>query len=227
MAPRTVTTAQPRIVFLLDVDNTLLDHDALKRRVTRWIEAHVEGESAGSFWEIYEEVRGETGIVDFLEAARRFGMAIGSAELGCEMGRFLWEHPFQELMFPGVIRALPRLKELGSVVVLCDGHELFQQRKVVALGLAPHLDGVLVFDHKELHIAEVLERFPADRYVMIDDKPRIHAAMKLALGDRVVTVLVRQGHYANVASNDLSGVADFSIDSFGTLVDLKALLVPR
>ena len=87
-----MTTAQPRIVFLLDVDNTLLDHDALKRRVTRWVEAHVEGGSAGSFWKIYEEVRGETGIVDFLEAARRFAMAVGSAKLGCEMARFLWAY---------------------------------------------------------------------------------------------------------------------------------------
>ncbi len=212
-------TENTDVVFMLDVDNTLFDHDALKLRVTDWISNRPERVEADLFWTFYEKVRSSTGIVNFMEAARQFGVAAGSQPLAFDMRCFLWDFPFSELMFPDVLNTVRRLRQLGPVVILCDGHEPFQRRKVSALGLTPHLDGQFVFDHKELHIGEVTTRFPASHYVLIDDKPRIHDAVKKELGSRVTTIQIEHGHYARSRGPEWIP-ADFSVRGFRRVLEL-------
>lgn len=203
-------------VFLLDIDNTLIDHDELKHRVTRWIEGHVGRGGPGTFWRIYEEAREELGIVDFLECATRFGTCIENPALGSALKAHLWEFPFEELLLPGTLAGCSHLSSLGRLAVLCDGEPAFQRRKLERIELLEHLDEVFVFDHKEEYSAEVLARFPGSRFVMFDDKPRVLGALKEALGASLTTVHVRHGHYAATAA-----AADFSIASLAEALGLN------
>src|SRR5262249_50447106 len=111
---------------------------------------------------------------------------------------FLLHYPFAERVYPGAFDLIARLSERGRVVILSDGDVVFQPRKVERSGLWAALAGhVLIYIHKELMLEDVERRYPADRYVMFDDKVRILAAMKHVWRDRLTTVFVRQGHYAH------------------------------
>jgi hypothetical protein len=56
---------------------------------------------------------------------------------------------------------------------------------------------------------------------MVDDKPNLLAAMKSALGSRLTTVFVRQGHYALAAeSNSVDPAPDVTIERIGDLINL-------
>jgi hypothetical protein len=86
---------------------------------------------------------------------------------------------------------------------------------------------VLIYVHKEFELDDVQQRYPADSYVLIDDKLRILTAVKKVWGSRVTTVFPRQGHYA-VDPKILSSYppADITINRIGELVDydLQTLL---
>lgn len=215
MGPVRVSAA----VFLLDIDNTLIDHDELKRRVTIWIESQAPAPGPEAFWDIYEAVREELGIVDFLECAARYGQLGGNAAVGAALRAFLWDFPFEELLLPGTLAGCEVLAALGRLAVLCDGHEPFQRRKLERIGLLPRLAEVFVFEHKEEHVGDVLQRFPDSRFILFDDKPRILRAMKAQLGEGITTVLVRHGHYAAGDAGDAHG-ADYSIGSLGAVTTL-------
>ena len=77
---------------------------------------------------------------------------------------------------------------------------------------------------KEQMLDAVQRRYPAHRYVMVDDKQRILTAMKLTLGERLVTVFARQGHYAHDAHDPANiaryRAADVSVDNIGDLLEL-------
>jgi hypothetical protein len=86
---------------------------------------------------------------------------------------------------------------LGTPVILSDGDPVYQVAKIARAGITTAVRGnVLVYDHKERHLDDVRERYPADRYAMVDDKAPILSRMKRLLGPALVTVHVRQGHYA-------------------------------
>ena len=188
-----MTTEQAPLVFLVDIDNTLLDHDLLKKRLGAWV-AGFPGGDVELFWRMYEEVREETGIVDLFETSRRYGDALEQAHLIERMQADLWGFPLADLVYPATADALRHLETLGLLVVLCDGHEPYQRHKLEVSGLAPFFGGrILVFDHKETYVPEIVSRYPAEHYVMLDDRPRIHDAMRRHLGLGVTTVLVRQG----------------------------------
>ena len=187
-------------VFFLDLDNTLIDHDRFKREIGRFVMSRHGDAGETAFWELYERIRAETGIVDVIETAGRYGQACGAPETGQEIARMLREFPFGDLVFPRVHATLRRLGEIGRTAVVCDGHEEFQRWKLHVAGIDQLVGGrIHVFIHKETHALELAEHYPATRYVMIDDKPRIHAAMRHALGARLTTVMVKQGHYATAA----------------------------
>ena len=206
-------------VFLVDVDNTLLDHDRLKERVGEFLDGLPGGIGAGPFWQLYEEVRTGTGIADLPETARRYGIASGTREVESELDRMLWEFPFDELVYPGVHDALQRLGTLGLPVIVCDGNDGYQRQKLRATGIDLLVEGrIHVFEHKEAHVRELVNLYRSDHYVMVDDKPRIHAAMRRELGRRVTTVLVKQGHYASAPA--APGTVDLEIAS---LADLSTL----
>ena len=115
-----------------------------------------------------------------------------------------------------------RLGRLGQTVILSDGDVVFQPRKVQRSGLWDAVGGrALIYIHKEQMLDTVQRRYPARRYVMVDDKQRVLTAMKEVLGARLVTVFPRQGHYAHDPANIARyPAADVSVDNIGDLLEL-------
>jgi FMN phosphatase YigB (HAD superfamily) len=210
-------------VFLIDVDNTLLDNDAIAGDLREHLRV-VFGEVAQQrYWQIFEELRSELGYADYLGALQRFRLEhpIDPQLLG--MSLFLIDYPFASRLYPGALDVIRELGRFGSPVILSDGDAVFQPRKIDRSGLWRAVEGrVLVYVHKEQMLDDVERRFPADQYVMIDDKLRLLTAIKNVWKARVTTVFVRQGHYAldpaAIASNP---PADLSIER---IADAAAVL---
>ena len=189
--------AQVRIVFLLDVDNTLIDNDRV-RELLAVATARILGPTLStSYWEIYEEVREELGFVDSLETLARFESRHGDPSAGV-VDRAILDFPYGELRYPDALGVLEGLRGVGESVILSDGDPVFQPLKIGRSRLAAAVGGnVLVFTHKEERLGDVARLFPADRYVAVDDKAAILARIKQHWKERVSTVHVLQGKYAD------------------------------
>jgi FMN phosphatase YigB (HAD superfamily) len=215
-------TAGSDIVFLLDCDNTLLDND----RVQHDLRAHLESEfgvaSSDRYWAIFEALRTELGYADYLGALQRYRLDGAHDPRLLRVSSFLVDYPFAERLYPGVRAAIAHLGRYGPVVILSDGDVVFQPIKIQRSGLWDAVQGrVLIYIHKEASLADVAQRFPARRYVMVDDKLRILAAMKAVWNARLTTVFVRQGHYAlDLANAAAYPLADASIERIGDLAEL-------
>jgi FMN phosphatase YigB (HAD superfamily) len=208
-------------VFLLDVDNTLLDNDAVEADLHRHLVARLGAEPAERYWELFEELRDELGYADYLGTFQRLRSACPHQTDLLETSAYLIEYPFAERIYPGAIETLRRLNELGRTVILSDGDAVFQPHKIRQSGLWAAVDGdVLVYVHKERELEDVERRYPAKHYVIVDDKLRILEAIKHRWDGRATTVFLRQGHYAtDVASLETSSPADLALDRIGELVD--------
>jgi FMN phosphatase YigB (HAD superfamily) len=208
-------------VYLVDVDNTLIDNDAIQQDLKDHIEQAYGLASRVRYWKILENLFAEVGYRDYLGALQRY-----RAEHPCQvellsMSSFLIDYPFAERLFPAALALLARLRTLGPTIILSDGDVVFQPRKVERSGLWDAVDGhVLIYVHKEQALDDVERRYPANHYVLVDDKPRILAAVKHVWGNRVTTVLPRQGSYAH-DPEALATVppADVTIESIGDLLD--------
>ncbi len=186
------------VVYLLDVDNTLLDNDAVIADLKTYLGATFGRDAEQRYWTIFEELRSELGYADYLGALQRFRVENPRDPHVINLSLYLFHYPFADRLFPGALEAIARVGAHGPAVILSDGDVVFQPRKVERSGLWAAVDGrVLIYIHKEQMLDDVERRHPAKRYVMVDDKIRILAAMKAAWGDRVTTVFVRQGHYAH------------------------------
>jgi FMN phosphatase YigB (HAD superfamily) len=184
-------------VFLFDVDNTLLDNDAVQEDLSAHLEREVGLASKDRYWEIFEELRKQLGYADYLGALQRYRLEHLDDPQLPHVSFFLLDYPFASRLYPGALAALARCRSLGQTVILSDGDVVFQPRKIQRAGLWDAVEGrVLIYLHKEQMLADVERRFPAARYVMIDDKLRILTAMKRIWRERLTTVFVRQGHYA-------------------------------
>ena len=184
-------------VFLIDVDNTLLDNDLAKADVARAIRALVGLDRSARFWSLYEKVRDEYGVVDYPETLRRFRRTFPEVSRVTDVDRAVFDVPFDRYLYPRALDVIAHLWHLGEPVILSDGDRVYQPMKIERAGVLLAVRGnVLVYEHKEDHLAEVQRRFPADRYVHIDDKAALLARTRASLGDLVTTVHVRQGHYA-------------------------------
>ena len=213
-------------VFLFDVDNTLLDNDKVIADLRGHLE-HAFGTASGQrYWTIFETLRGELGYADYLGALQRYRVDV---ELGLdgdprllEMSTFLIDYPFAEVLYPGALDVVRRLNTFGPTVILSDGDAVFQPRKVQRSGLRDAVDGrVLIYIHKELMLDAMRQHYPARHYVMVDDKLRILAAMKKAMGDKLTTVFVRQGHYAlDPAVVAAHPPADVGVEHIAELLDI-------
>jgi len=212
------------VVFLLDVDNTLLDNDSVQDDLKKHLEHEFGAASRDRYWAIFEALRNELGYADYLGALQRYRLAdMGDPRL-LRMSSFLVDYPFASRLYPRALDAIQRLRGLGLTVILSDGDVVFQPRKVERSGLWAAVEGrVLIYIHKEQMLDAVAARYPARRYVMIDDKLRILTAMKTAWGDRLRTIFPRQGHYALDAS-DVARYppADMTVERIGELVDADA-----
>jgi FMN phosphatase YigB (HAD superfamily) len=209
------------LVFLLDVDNTLLDND----RILDDLRAHLAGEfglaSSDRYWEIFGTLRAELGYADYLGALQRYRLGAGNDPRLLQMSAFLVDYPFAERLYPGALAAIAHLRKWGPTVILSDGDVVFQPRKIQRSGLWDAVEGrVLIYIHKEEMLDDVERRQPARHYVMVDDKLRILALMKDFLGARLTTVFPRQGHYALDAHNLAAyPPADLAIERIGDLAN--------
>src|SRR3984885_9013061 len=214
------------VVFLLDVDNTLIDNDGIQRDLKGHLQQNYGRDARDRYWKILEDLFAELGYRDYLGALQRFRAEHPKEVELLAMSSYLIDYPFADRLFPSVFAVLERLAGFGPTVILSDGDVVFQPRKVERSGLSDAVDGrVLIYIHKEEALDDVERRFPAEHYVLIDDKPRILAAIKSFWGNRVTTVFPRQGMYAH----DPQAVAafppaDIAIEHIGDLLNFD---VPR
>ena len=190
-------TATPTVVFLFDVDNTLLDNDRVQADLSEHLERTYGAATRDRYWAIFEELRRELGYADYLGALERYRLEAVHRPDVLRMSGWLVDYPFADRLYPGALDAVRHVQQWGRAVILSDGDAVFQPRKVERSGLWDAFDGnVLIYVHKEQELDDVRQFHPADHYVLIDDKLRILSAVKAVWGDTVTTVFPRQGHYA-------------------------------
>lgn len=209
------------MVILFDVDNTLLDNDRVRELLEMALSDALGMEPARRFWELYEQIREDTGIVDFPASIARFRAGQPDLPGITRLEYLIFGFGFARVVYEHSHAALAHAYTLGRPVIMSDGEQCFQRHKIRAAGIESAVDGnVLVFDHKELRLADMMGHFPAGHYVMIDDKPRILVSLKEQLGTRITTVMVCQGKYAHdPAHHDFPG-ADITIEGIGGFLDL-------
>ena len=211
------------VVFLLDVDNTLLDNDAVTDDLRRHLIDTSGPDCERRYWQLFEQLRAELGYADYLGALQRYRVERPRDPNTIRISLYLLHYPFADRVYPGALDAIRHLRQHGRPVILSDGDVVFQPRKIERSGLWGAVDGeVLVYIHKEQMLDDVELRYPSARYVMVDDKIHILAAMKRYWGDRLTTVFVRQGHYAHdaalVAANP---PADVTVDRIADVTELS------
>ena len=215
-----------QLAFLLDVDNTLLANDEVKENLDHQLRAALGNELTGRFWEIYEQVRHERSVVDIPLSLTRLRAEVSESQL--DEQKYQQVHaifdtfPFFQYLYPHVIETLHHLRTLGLTIIVSDGDQYFQVEKIVNSHLAEAVEGrVLIYIHKQQHLEEILQRYPADHYVMVDDKAQILADSRALLGNKLTTVFVRQGKYAQepLPANFISTI---SVEHIGDLRNLTA-----
>jgi hypothetical protein len=185
------------VVFLFDVDNTLLDNDAVQARLSRHMATRYGPEACRRYWAIFEQLRAELGYADYLGALERYRIEAMQDPRVLWIATWLVDFPFADYLYPHALDAVRHVRKWGHTVVLSDGDAVFQPRKAQRSGILEAFHGdVLIFVHKEQELACVERLYPAAHYVLFDDKLRILDAVKKLWGERVTTVFVRQGHYA-------------------------------
>ena len=191
------TETNNKIVFLFDVDNTLIDNDRVAADLKRHLKETVGEGCEQRYWDIFEKLRAELGYADYLGALQRYRIEQPREPKLLEVSYFMINYPFANRLYPESLDAAEHAKQLGRAAILSDGDVVFQPRKVDRSGLYAMFEGhVLIYVHKEAELADVEAKYPAEHYVMVDDKVRLLAAMKEYWGKRVTTVFPRQGHYA-------------------------------
>jgi len=184
------------IVFLFDVDNTLIDNDRVQAHLSEHLEQTYGKATRDRYWEIFEGLRSELGYADYLGALERYRVEDLHRPEVLKMSSWLVDYPFADRLYPRALDAVKHVQQWGTTVILSDGDAVFQPRKVERSGLwRAFEDRVLIYVHKEQELDDVTRLYPADHYVMIDDKLRILAEVKKIWGGRVTTVFPKQGHY--------------------------------
>jgi FMN phosphatase YigB (HAD superfamily) len=210
------------LVFLLDVDNTLLDNDAVIANLRRHLVDAFGADCERRYWEIFEQLRSELGYADYLGALQRYRVEHPGEPRVLGISLYLLHYPFADCVYPATFHAIRHLRARGRAVILSDGDVVFQPHKIERSGLWAAVDGeVLLYIHKEQMLDDVMRRYPSKHYVMVDDKIHILAAMKAQWRERVTTVFVRQGHYAHDAALVAATLpADVAIEQIGDVIDV-------
>jgi FMN phosphatase YigB (HAD superfamily) len=216
------------IVFLVDVDNTLLDNDRVQNDIKRYLDREFGVASRERYWAILEQLFTELGYRDYLGALQRLRVEHPQDIHLLSMSSFLVDYPFANRLYPESLDVLERFLSWGQTVILSDGDVVFQPRKVERSGISEAVEGnVLIYIHKEEALDDVERRYPAEHYILVDDKLRILTAVKSAWRSRVTTVFARQGHYAHDRNMIVTCLpADLTVERIGDLLDydLSALL---
>jgi FMN phosphatase YigB (HAD superfamily) len=209
------------LIFLLDVDNTLLDNDRFAADLGDRVEQAFGPSERARYWAIFGRLRQQLGFADYLASLQEFRTGLDDHPDLLEMSEFLLEYPFVARLFPRTLEAIAHVSTFGRPAILSDGDIVFQPRKIQRSGLWDAVEGrVMIYLHKERVLDHMQERYPANHYVMVDDKPNLLAAMKSILKSRLTTVFVRQGHYALAAdANSAVPAPDMTIERIGDLVN--------
>jgi haloacid dehalogenase-like hydrolase len=207
------------LVFLFDVDNTLIDNDRVQRDLRAHLAQCYSAEARDRYWSLFEELRNELGYADYLGALERYRIEHMHDPRILRLANWLADYPFRGRLYPGALAAVRHARNLGTPVILSDGDAVFQPRKIERSGLWRRFDSrVLVYIHKENELDDVERWFPARHYVLIDDKLRILDTVKRIWMERVTTIFVRQGHYAQDREiNARYGPPDIAIERIGDL----------
>ena len=217
---------------MLDCDNTLLDNDALKADLADRLRVLLGPHRDSAFWRLYEDVRAETGTVDYPRTIERFGAVLGDETLLEAVRAVVMDYPFALRLYPDALATLAHLSTIGQPTIVSDGDQVYQPLKIARSGLAAAVEQrVLIYVHKEVHLDEIAVRWPAEFYVMVEDKAQILSATKARLPDRFVTIHVRQGHYGLEPVTSIPA-PDLTIDRIGdlrslTLDTMRRHLAPR
>ena len=215
------------IVFFFDCDNTLLDNDRIEDEIDARFNEQFGAGGGDRYWTLFEAARAEAGYADYLGALERYRSESRADTRLLEMSSFFLEYPFEERVYAGAFDVLTHCSKVGVTAILSDGDVVFQPRKIKRAGLWNAVDGrVLIYAHKEQALDDIEHQYPAEHYVIVDDKLRILTAMKGLLGERVTTIFPRQGHYAQDADAlKQYPPADVSVERIGELAnfDLDAL----
>jgi len=218
-------TGTPDVVFLFDVDNTLIDNDRVQAHLKEHLEQTYGAATRDRYWEILEELRNELGYVDYLGALERYRIEALHRPEVLRMSSWLVDYPFADRLYPGALDAVKHVQQWGDPVILSDGDAVFQPRKVERSGLWNAFGSrILIYIHKEQELDDVERLYPAGHYVLIDDKLRILSAVKEIWGTRVTTVFPKQGHYA-FDSNELAKYPPADIE-LAKIADLLAYDLP-
>ena len=216
------------VVFLLDIDNTLVNNDGVVADLMKHLERDVGVEQQERYWEFFEQLRNELGYADYLGALQRYRVAYPRDFKILDASMYLVDYPFANRLFPNSLDAIEHARKMGKAIILSDGDVVFQPHKIYRSGIYDAIDGeVLIYIHKETELDDVAQRYPADHYVLVDDKVRILTEVKRQWGTRVTTVFPRQGHYANDSKEVAKYPApDFTIERIGEFLkfDLDTLL---
>jgi hypothetical protein len=225
------------VVFLFDVDNTLLDNDSVQADLKEHLEQEYGTAARDRYWEILEKLRSELGYVDYLGALERFRIERIHRPDILRMSSWLVDYPFATRLYPGALAAVKHVQQWGTAVILSDGDAVFQPRKVERSGLWRVFDNnVLIYIHKEQELGDVERFYPAEHYVLIDDKIRILAAVKKIWGERVTTIFPKQGHYAHdpktlaefpAADIELAKIADLTACDLSRLPSSRGANLPN
>jgi len=212
------------LVFLLDVDNTLFDNDGFAADLSARLEQDFGVLERDRFWSLYAARRERGGYADYLGTLQEFRSGHDFGQRLLQLSAFVLDYPFMKHLYPRALEAIAHLQSLGQPVVLSDGDVVFQPRKVQRSGIWDAVQGrVLIYLHKQWALDAVQRHYPADHYVMIDDKPQLLSVMKPLMGARLTTVFVRQGHYARETPAPSAGwPPDLTIERIGDLIGLDA-----
>jgi FMN phosphatase YigB (HAD superfamily) len=220
--------AQSEVVFLLDVDNTLLDNDQVIIDLRHHLSRAIGPRHQQRYWKIFEQLRAELGYADYLGALQRYRAQYPHEARLLEVALYLLDYPFANRLFPNSLDVVEHFKRWGRTVILTDGDVVFQPRKIERSGLLDAVQGrTLIYVHKEMELKDVRRRYPAKHYIVVDDKLRILTAIKQVWGKRVTVIFPRQGHYARDPKILAScPPADLTVERIGELVDydLKYLI---
>lgn len=211
------------VVFLFDVDNTLLDNDHVQRDLSEHLATNYGQAARDRYWTLFEGLRSTMGYADYLGALQRYRLEDLHNPKVLRIANWLADYPFVDRLYPGALEVVRHVSAWGGTVILSDGDAAFQPRKVERSGLwHAFADDVLIYVHKEQALDDVERLYPARHYVMIDDKLRILEALKQQWGDRVTTVFPRQGHYAfDPEELRKRKPADIAIDAINELLTFK------
>lgn len=214
---------QQELVFLFDVDNTLLDNDRVTADLRKFLDSEVGSERSSTYWRIFEVFRSELGYADYLGALQLYRTEHPYDSHLLSVSTYLINYPFANRLYPNSLDVIDLCKQRGTVVILTDGDVVFQPRKIERSGLFEAVDGnILVYIHKEKELADVERRYPARKYVLVDDKVRILSAVKNIWHERVVTVFPKQGHYAlDVTEVQKYPAPDLEIERIGDILNIE------